>query len=118
MSETTLKKTNGFGYTFEVETVKQDELKPGSHVEVNWASPHLTPILYSGKYIKKLEVNWALPHLTPILYSGKYIKKLKKYHQIRIIDESWFYSTPFVQVPLDVIFKVTTPRGIKEEATA
>tara|TARA_R100001244_G_scaffold68117_1_gene55743 strand:- start:1161 stop:1451 length:291 start_codon:yes stop_codon:yes gene_type:complete len=96
MSETTLKKTNGFGYTFEVETVKQDELKPGSHVEVNWASPHLTPILYSGKYIKKL----------------------KKYHQIRIIDESWFYSTPFVQVPLDVIFKVTTPRGIKEEATA
>ena len=90
MSKSKLTKTNSFGYTFEVETVKQDELKPGSHVEVNWT-------------------DFGYP---PILYSGKYIKKLKKYHQIRIIDESWYRSTPFVRVPLDVIFKISTSKGI------
>ena len=93
---TNLKKTNAFGYTFEVETVKQDELKPGTHVEVNWSPPDLKPTLYSGKYIKKL----------------------KKYHEIRIIDEDWGLITNRVGVPLEAIFKISTSKGKREGATA
>ena len=91
-----IKKTNASGYTFEVEPIKQDELKPGSHVEVNWS---------------RIDLNH-------VLYSGKYVRKLKKYHQIRMIDERWPYSTNIARVPLEVIFKITAPVGKKEGATA
>ena len=80
-------KTNAFGYTFEIEPARQDELKSGFHVEVKWADNRF--------------------------YSGKYIKKLKKYHEIRIIED-WGRSTDFVRVPPEAIFKMSTGIGKME----
>ena len=97
MSKSKLTKTNPFGYTFEIEPTKQNELKPGFHVEVNWSYGNLKQ---------------------PVFYSGKYIKKLKKYHEIRIIDEDWGLITNRVGVPLEAIFKISTSKGKREGATA